>query len=245
MAIQIAIVEDDEVAATTLSSYIQRYAEENNATFKTKVYSNAIALLNSYKAEYDIIFMDIRMPYINGMDAAHRLRALDQKVILIFVTSLTQYAIAGYEVDALDYIIKPVNYYDFALKLSRAVGRVPQAKSYQLIISTDAGVVRLDPDVIRYIETQGHHLIYHTLNGDYTQYSSLSKIELKLNQLDFARCNSCYLVNLQYVRSVKGYILTLDNCELKISQPRKKAFLQALNEYNIRHSGFENTALTK
>lgn len=231
MAIRIAIVEDDEVASATLSSYLQRYAKENSIQFKTQVYGNAISLLNSYKAEFDIIFMDIRMPYINGMDAAHRLRALDQKVILIFVTSLTQYAVAGYEVDALDYIIKPVNYYDFALKLSRAVKRIPKVQSSQLIISTDAGIVRLDPDDIRYVETQGHHLIYHTLSGEYTQYSSLNKLEEKLEGFSFARCNSCYLVNLQYVRNVKGYVLTLDCGELKISQPRKKAFLQALSAF--------------
>lgn len=235
MAIRVAIVEDDLTASNTLSDYLLRYAEENHIQFRITAFSNAISLLNNYTAEYDIIFMDIRMPYINGMDAAHKLRALDQKVLLIFVTSLTQYAIEGYEVNALNYIVKPINYYDFALKLTRAVSRVPQVNNATFSITTKNGVIRLDPEDIRYVESQGHHLTFHTLNGEYTQYSSLTKLEEKLLEHNFARCNSCYLVNLRYVRNIKGYTAILDNCELKISQPRKKLFVQALEYYWAEH----------
>ena len=235
MAVRVAIVEDDQTASKTLSDYLLRYAEENHITFRIKAFDNAISMLNNYTAEYDIIFMDIRMPYINGMDAAHKLRALDQKVLLIFVTSLTQYAIEGYEVNALNYIVKPVNYYDFALKLSRAVSRVPQTSGSQLVITTKTGVIRLNPEDIRYVESEGHHLIFHTLDGEYTQYSSLSKLEEKLLKYDFVRCNSCYLMNPRFVRNVKGYTAILDNCELKISQPRKKSFVQALDYYWAEH----------
>lgn len=124
MPVRVAVVEDDEKAAATLKQYLTRYGEENQISFKIGMYSNAISILEQYSANYDIIFMDIRMPYLNGMDAAHRLRVLDSTVALIFVTSLTQYAVSGYEVDAMDYIIKPVNYYDFALKLSRVLKRI-------------------------------------------------------------------------------------------------------------------------
>lgn len=121
MIVHIALVEDDVKAAETIQKYLDRYEAENQIKFDVTTFSNAIPLLENYTADYDIIFMDIRMPYMNGMDAAHRLRAIDSKVILIFITSLTQYAVAGYEVEALDYIVKPVNYYDFALKLARAI----------------------------------------------------------------------------------------------------------------------------
>ena len=117
MAIQIAIVEDDKLASDTIKEYILRYGKENSLQFGISQYSDAVGLLDQYSAEYDIIFMDIQMPYMNGMDAAHRLRTLDQKVILIFTTSLAQYAIEGYSVDAMAYLLKPINYYEFAMKL--------------------------------------------------------------------------------------------------------------------------------
>lgn len=235
MAIRVAIVEDDQIASKTLTDYLHRYAEENHAQFRIRMFGDAVSLLDNYTAEYDIIFMDIRMPYINGMDAARKLRVLDQKVILIFTTSLTQYAIEGYEVDALSYIIKPIKYYDFALKLSRAVAKVPLVNNAKFEIHTKTHTIRLDPQDIRYIESNGHHLTYHTFSGEYAQYGSLSKLEEKLLEFNFARCNSCYLVNLRYVRNVKGYTAILDNCELKISQPRKKSFVQALEYYWAEH----------
>jgi DNA-binding LytR/AlgR family response regulator len=231
MPIRIAIVEDETAFAETLQRYLQRFTEEYGNTFQVQTFTNAIALLEPYSASYDMIFMDIQMPYLNGMDAAHRLRELDQKVLLLFITSLTQYAVSGYEVDALDYIVKPVNYYDFALKLNRAIKRLPKEDVVELIVSTNQGMVRLNSANIRYIETEGHHVVYHTTNGDYMQYSTLQKLEEKLTELGFARCNSCYLVNLQYVLHVKGYTAVLDTCELKISQPRKKKFMQQFHSY--------------
>lgn len=235
MAIRVAIVEDDQTASQTLSNYLLRYADENHTQFRISSFGDAVSLLDNYKAEYDIIFMDIRMPYLNGMDATHKLRALDQKVILIFITSLTQYAVEGYEVNASSYIIKPVKYYDFALKLSRAVAKVPQVNNAKFEIHTKTSTIRLDPQDIRYVESSGHHLTFHTFSGEYTQYGSLSKLEEKLLEFNFVRCNSCYLVNLQYVRDIKGYTVFLDNCELKISQPRKKAFVQAVESYGVEH----------
>jgi len=232
MVIRIAIAEDEAQAAKTLKDYLMRYERENQLKFEITAFSNAISLLDHYTAEYDIIFMDIRMPYLNGMDAAQRLRALDQNVLLIFITSLTQYAIAGYEVNAADYIVKPVNYYDFALKMSRAVRRVPARDAANAVtISTEVGWVRLDPQDIRYAETDGHHVILHTVRGDHRQYGTLSALESQLEPHGFCRCNNCYLVNLRYVSGIKGYTAILDVCELRISQPRKKEFLRRLAEY--------------
>ena len=108
MLLRIAIVEDEKKAQDTLRGYLERFGKENDITFLIDVYGTPVMLLDQYKAEYNIIFLDIQMPDINGMDAARRIRAIDSSVVLIFVTSLTQYAIEGYEVEALDYIVKPV-----------------------------------------------------------------------------------------------------------------------------------------
>lgn len=228
MAIRIAIVEDEDYQAQTLQRYLERFSSENRVDFTIRRFAEAVSLLDNYSLDYDLIYMDIRMPYMNGMDAAHRLRALDQDVLLVFVTTLTQYAIQGYEVEALDYIVKPINYYDFALKLTRALKKLPQeAAEGMLLVGSENGTIRINPRSVRYVEVTGHQVVYHTLNGDVQQYGSLSQVEKELDATQFVRCNSCFLVNMQYVRGIKGYTLQLDDGELKISQPKKKRFMEA------------------
>ncbi len=235
MPISVAIVEDDPKASDTLRSHLERYGKENGIHFRIQVFQNAVLLLDHYTANYDIIYMDIQMPMMNGMDASRCLRDLDPTVALIFVTSLTQYAIQGYEVNALDYVVKPFNYYDFALKMTRALKRIPQHEGEDIMVSMKAGTVRLSLDNIKYVEVQGHHVIYHTMHGDYTQYSTITKVEQQLSPHHFVRCNSCYLVNLQYVKEIQGMMAYVGDEALKISQPKKKAFCQAVVAFANRH----------
>lgn len=235
MPISVAIVEDDLKASEALTSHLERFGRENSIHFRIQVFQNAILLLDHYTADYDLIYMDIQMPMMNGMDAARCLRDLDSTVALIFVTSLTQYAIQGYEVSAMDYIVKPFNYYDFALKMTRVLKRIPTHDGEDIMIPTPEGTVRLSLDHIKYVEVQGHHVIYHTLNGDYTHYSTMTKAEQQLGAHHFVRCNSCYLVNLQYVKGIRGMMVQVGDDELKISQPKKKGFCQAVEAYTNRN----------
>ncbi|MBR1686198.1 MAG: response regulator transcription factor [Clostridia bacterium] len=231
MPIRVAVVEDDPKAASTLESHLERYGQENALQFRVKTYSNPLQFLEPYSADYDLVYMDIQMPMMNGMDAAHALRDIDPKVALVFVTNLTQYAIEGYQVNAMDYILKPVNYYDFALKLTRILERIPGHEGEDILVPTEIGNVRIRIDSIHYVEVQGHHLIYHTARGEYTQYSSMNRVEPMLTEHGFAKCNNCYLVNLGFVEGIRGYTVTVAGEELKISQPRKKQFQKSFEEY--------------
>ncbi len=232
--IHAAIVEDTDEDAKALHNHLLRYAKEKGIAITVRRFHNAIAFLDPYQAAYQLVFMDIQMPYMNGMDAAHRLRELDPDVLLIFTTNLSQYALAGYDVQAANYLVKPLRYHEFSLKLEIALRRLTIVEDNLITLRTDMGIIRISPSSIRYVEVAGHHVTFHTINGDVVQYGSMSSAAAMLDKRGFSLCNRCYLVNLQYVKAIKGYEVLLDNGSLRISQPRKKEFLQAYEAYNIR-----------
>ena len=142
--VNIAIVEDDKDQAQLLESALARYSDEFRVPLRTTVFYNAMAFLSKYSGDYDIVFMDILMPMMNGMDASRILREKDDKVMVIFVTNMQQYAIQGYEVGAFDFILKPIRYPEFKLKFTRAVSKLmPQKKVANILIKSDSGMVRL------------------------------------------------------------------------------------------------------
>lgn len=231
--IRIAIAEDEKEHADALAEHVERFAREMDTPVDITRFDNAVTMLENYKAAYDLIFLDIKMPYMNGIDAAHRLRELDNDVMLIFVTSMRQYALEGYSVNAFDFIVKPVTYADFQLKMSRAFKQLKNnANQSEIMLSTENGLIKVRAADIRYVETDGHNIIYRIIGGnDIVQYSSLKAVEARLEKYGFARCNSCYLVNLRYVKSVKGFTVDVGDTELQISQPRRKKFIQSMIEY--------------
>lgn len=228
---KLAIVDDTPEDIQRLRQCLDRFASEKSLTMQVLEFSDAAAFLDRYTADYDMVFMDIRMPYLDGMTAAQRLRELDSTVLLVFVTSLSQYAVRSYTVEAADYIVKPLNYYDFSLKFTRLLRRLHSREDGELLLQTRDEVVRLRYGQLLYIESRGHQLIYYTGDRSYEQRGSLSALEKSLAPHGFARCSSCYLVNLKYVSAIKGYTATVAGTGLQISQPRKKAFVQALIAY--------------
>ena len=102
---QIAIVEDEAANRDQLKEYVGRYGEESGDSFSVQCFANGDALLRHFDGQFDLILMDIEMPGADGMQIAHRLRELDSQVILVFITNMAQYAIQGYSVQALDYIM--------------------------------------------------------------------------------------------------------------------------------------------
>lgn len=224
---KVAIVEDKREYARQLNDYLKQFCAERNIFSQVYTFSNAVAFLENYSADYDIVFIDIRMPYLNGMEAAKVLREKDADVMIIFVSSFAQYAVQGYSVQAFDYLIKPVSYPDFTLTMTRAIGKL-HTDGNSLFFPMLEGNVRLSASEIIYVETSGHRLIYHTTQRDYTRYATISLAEKELLSHGFALCNRCYLVNLALVENIKGYIVTVHGIPLQISQPKKKSFLAAV-----------------
>ena len=230
--VRIAVVEDSEKDAGYLIAFLKRYREEKKVELQWDWVISGDALLADYHMQYDIIFMDIRMQGTNGMDTAQRLRKRDQTVLLIFLTSLAQYAVQGYEVDALAYILKPVTYPALKMKMEKALGRC-RSHGPDIRINSGNSIVAVSADELKYIEIFDHHIQYRTASGNLPAYGTLKDVEQSLPETGFFRLNKQVIVNLRYVTRIDGGIATVDGREFQISRKRKKEFLAEYHLYGL------------
>ena len=229
--IRTAIVEDEDSAAQVLTDCLNKYTEETGEVLNVERFNNAVTFLENYKDKYDIIFMDIEMEQMDGMTASRKLREIDKAVTLIFVTNMAQYAIKGYEVRAFDFIVKPVSYGNFSVKLLGAMDVLRSRDGKYVWVSNIDGKMRLHSSAIRYVEVVQHMLIYHTTDGDIKASGSLSALENELKGEPFAFCNRCYFVNLRYVTAVRQFDVWLGSEKLQISRLKRASFMSALNDF--------------
>lgn len=232
MLIRVAIVEDVPETVEQFRKFFKRLSDEQSEyTFRLSSFSTADAFLASYQPVYDLVMMDIEMPGTNGMDASYQLRKIDASVALIFVTNMAQFAVRGYEVDAFDFVIKPVTYPNFKMKMQRILLKLSRRSTKSILLNLPEGTRRILPSEIIYIEVSGHDVVYHTCHGTYNVYGTLKAVEASLDTRQFVRCNNCYLVNLNCVIGVQEDEVILQDAHLRISRARKKGFMQDLNNY--------------
>lgn len=229
--IKIAIVEDEHAYAMQLQEYLHQYEKENGEVFEISFFSDGDEIVNKYNPVYDIILMDVEMKFMDGMSAAEEIRKVDTEVVIMFITNMPQYAIRGYAVDALDYVLKPVSYFAFSQRLNRAISRMKKRETKMIAISIKGGTVRLDVTNVTYIESQGHTLIFHTVNGSHETSGTMKELEKALSELNFYRGNKGYLINLAHVESVKDGCAVVRGEQLLLSRARKKEFMEALTRY--------------
>ena len=226
---KIAIIEDDLTAANRIMEHLKRYGEETGTEFEIAHYTDAEIFLKNYRKENpSIVFFDIELPTTDGMTAAKQLRERDSSVVILFITKMVQYAQKGYAVSALDFLVKPVSYAEFEMKMRRAVNAARANEVKNLSVPADSGFYRVSTDKIVFVEVSGHRLKYQLVDGVVEARGSLSEVEGTLAGHGFLRCNSCYVVNVKYIDSVKGYDLHINGYTLKISHPRRKEFMKQL-----------------
>ena len=149
----------------------------------------------------------------------------------VFITNMAQYAIRGYAVGALDYVLKPVPYFAFSQQLQKALGQLEKRERHYLAVAVDGGMRRLDAAEIYYLESEGHKVHFYTEKEDFMVPGTLKNYEEKLVGRAFARCNSGYLVNLAQVSGVQQDMVQVGPYTLQISRPRRKAFMAGLADY--------------
>lgn len=229
--INVAIVEDEWECVNPVKECFEKYSQEYGEEFNITRFPNGTEFLSNYKTGFDIVIMDVDMPGMNGFATAKKMREIDPSAALIFVTYFAKYAIKGYEVDALDYVVKPVDYPEFKMKIDRAIKRHKANRSSEVVVKYKEGVVRIPLSELLYVEIANHDLVYHTVKEDYHAYGTMKMVEGLLPDSSFSRCNNCYLVNLRLVTKVEDGYVHVGNAKLGMSRLRTKPFLQALHNY--------------
>lgn len=228
---RIALIDDEKRVRDQLSLYLEKFAVEHKMQMEIEAFSSAVLLLKDYDHSFDIIFMDIEMDDMDGISASREIRKRDERVILIFVTNMAQYAIQGYEVNAMDFVVKPVSYEDFAFRLQKAVRYAARDRDACITVGTADRIKVLAVEKIYYVEVMLHYLVYHTADGEYKVRGTMKEAVRCLEAFPFSRCNNCYLVNLKHVEAVEGADIFVKGNKLPMSRNRKAAFMQEFTRY--------------
>ncbi|MFA9559018.1 LytR/AlgR family response regulator transcription factor [Evansella sp. AB-rgal1] len=228
---RIAIVEDEIHYQDQLKEFLLKFEQDKGETIEVTTYSDGDEFIENYQAQFDIILMDVQMPLMDGMSAAEEIRKVDSEVVIIFITNMAQYAIKGYAVDALDYVLKPISYFSFSQRLSRAVDRMKKREDNHITIKIKGGVTRLKISDIYYVESQGHKLIFQTRLGEFTTTGTMKELEGELSSYHFFRGHKGYLYNLEHVDGMNESCAVVQGEELPVSRTKRKPFMEALSNY--------------
>ena len=220
--ISIAICEDEEDQQELLKAHIKQIFKGLSVEYSLDVYNSGEELIENYSKDIDIVLLDIPLIEINGMDTARKIRLIDNKVEIIFITSLIEYALEGYEVRAYRYLIKPVKYDDLKEYIINCIKEIDINNKY-IIVKEQGNQMKLDINEITYVEVQKETITIHTFNKVYKINGTMNNIEKEIDCCRFFRCHKSFLVNLDHVKSIKQYIAILENSEeVPISRYRFK-----------------------
>jgi len=226
--LRVAVVEDEARYSDALCGYIRRYGECRKLEVRADCFESGLGFLDRYAGGYDAVFLDILMPGIDGLETAHRLRDLDDEVDIIFVTTVAQYAIRGYEVGAIGFMVKPVNYEEVEQKLDKVLRRSRGSRGATYPIPWEGRHKLLPVRAIQYVEVYNHSLVFHTAEGDHTVYGQLKALEGDGRFAAFAKCSASCLVNCAWVSEIGADTLVAGGHTLPLSRRRRKPFLEQM-----------------
>lgn len=229
----IAVVEDTAEERAVAEEYLQRYSSQRRMALNCRSFESGERFLAEFHNDndYDIVLLDIEMQGIDGLETARRLREQDDQLCLLFVTRMANYAVEGYSVRALDFLVKPVGYEIFCMKMDRAIRAVEHSRKKDIMVPTAEGYQRIRIADLYYVEVMNHTLHYHTGSGVLSVRGSIRDCEERLAPYDFARCNKSYLVNMNHVTEIRRSEIRVGDVLLPIGSTRRQSFLKQLTEF--------------
>ena len=221
----IAVVDDTRHDIERLKTQVEHYLATTRESFRIHTYSESVDFIRSQES-YDIAFLDIRMDVINGLEVAHFVRRINKETVLIFVTQMAQMAIRGYEVDAMDFIIKPSDQSSIDRVMDKALKRIQNQSGSFVVIKTPKETISISTNKIHFIEVYDHDLIYHTQDGEYRIRGQLNQVRKEMDAKQFVPSSRSHIVNLRHIESVHNDHLMVAGKMVPLSQVRRKEIEQ-------------------
>lgn len=230
----IAVCDDEEYFRTREEQLIMKYMDIKGYHYKIEIFESGDEILNLGNgiSKFDMIFLAINREGIDGIETAKRIRRVTKDIYIVFVTAFVTYALEGYKVDAVRYLLKDDKHFEKAMYecLNTIIYKM-NYETYKHTFEFQEGAVELYYEDILYVESNLHKLIFHMAindTGRYTIYEKLDIMDELLHEAGFCRIHKSYLVNLKYVESIERYKVRLMNgLYLGVSKSR---YLNARNE---------------
>lgn len=227
--IKFAICDDEPAMARELASYLARYLEEHEVTaYSVSSFSSGRALLEAADG-FDVIFLDIQMEEPDGMETARLLRGQGNHSLLVFVTVLMELVFDAFQVEAYDYLTKPLDAARFARTMDRVLQTLEQRTAASIVIQQGSGCEVVPLSDVVYCEVLGRKVYLHKADGTITgYYDRLEQLERRVDGR-FFRCHRSYLVNLDHVRGCQaGQVLLSQGERIPVSRLRERDLTGAL-----------------
>ena len=228
---KIAIIDDSRADADVLKGYLQQYSEEEGNQFNIDYYEASIEFLENFQNQYDVLFLDVEMPGSDGLTVAREIREKDSSVAIVFVTNMAQFAVEGYKVNAVDFMVKPVGYYVFTDTLKKAINSVAIRPDTSILINDSDGLYKISSSEIVYVEKSQDKVIFHTISRNYIERNTIKSIKEKLDNNLFGECSYGILVNYEKVRCITKEDVDVGIAKLPISRRQKKQFTEDYIKY--------------
>lgn len=228
--IRIAVCDDEDIMLNDLTNKITTYMKNTNNSYQVISFSNAEDLLESEEV-FDVIFLDIQMQGMTGMKAARKIRESGTESYIVFVTVLKECVYDAFEVEASDYLLKPVEDERFNRTMNRILHYIEDRGQASLIIQKSTGYKSIRFADIFYCEVINRKIYIYTKQGIIDYYFKIEELERQL-ETHFIRCHRSYLVNLQYVCGYENGMTQLQNGQkIPVSRSRQQPFVKAVLNY--------------
>lgn len=230
--IKVAVCDDETQAREKLISFIKEYFKEQNRPAWVAEFKTGEGLLKS-NIRYDIIFLDIEMPNLNGIETAIKLRKWDVNSKIIFVTHYDKYSSSAYKVHAFDYICKPIREKKIYDVLGEAIRYLENASEKQkYAFKTEQGVVTIELDDIYYFEYMARKVIIKSSKGKYVASYSLKELYDKFRNFNFESPHKSFIINMLHIKHIKGFDIFIENGDtIPLAQKRAVEFKKKFNDF--------------
>ena len=230
-----AIVEDDDRDLARLTRFIDQYSNEKQTEIQTTIFRDGLDFVEAYKPIYDLVLMDVEMPHLDGLKTAKHMREMDAQVPLIFITRMAQYAINGYEVAAIDYVVKPVSYGTLATKIEHAIHFAEEQRFRQddyLFLNLGADSYRkISTRDILYIVKDHNYLRYVTRDEEFRVRGTLKDMEDRFNGTSIIKCANGCMVNLRHIEQKVRNTIYIGGIQLTVTKQCQEEFTEKFMQF--------------